>query len=173
MEDTKGKEIKMMDDEEVVFQIRDLDAEAEAAAANNDSDSSDSSDAAAAAEPLTPSSVTLMSMEPISAANVGSLLRFFQSMFFDSWITISYLYKFREHAGVCDYLCNELYKFQEREVEKYIPQLWYVPPPSPPARICPLAPRHSRAHAPAIRADAKSPVAKAWHFASSASTNLL
>jgi len=126
MEDTKGKEI-MMDDEEVVFHIRDLDAEAAAAAAaNNNSDSSgssDSSDAAAAAEPLTPSTVTLMSMEPISAANVGSLLRFFQSMFFDSWITISYLYKFREHAGVCDYLCNELYKFQEREVEKYIPQL--------------------------------------------------
>jgi len=116
----------MMDgDEELVLQIRDLDAEEES---NNSSGSSGSSSLGSSGtvetEPLTASTVTMMSMEPISAANVGSLLRFFQSMFFDSWITISYLYKFREHAGVCDYLCNELYKFQEREVEKYIPQLW-------------------------------------------------
>ncbi len=117
-------------DEELVLQIRDLDAEEES---NNSSGSSGSSSLGSSGtvetEPLTASTVTMMSMEPISAANVGSLLRFFQSMFFDSWITISYLYKFREHAGVCDYLCNELYKFQEREVEKYIPQLWYTPRP--------------------------------------------
>jgi len=113
-------------DEELVLQIRDLDAEEESNSSSSSSSSGSSSlgsSGTVETEPLTASTVTLMSMEPISAANVGSLLRFFQSMFFDSWITISYLYKFREHAGVCDYLCNELYKFQEREVEKYIPQL--------------------------------------------------
>jgi hypothetical protein len=123
MGDRKGKEV-MDNDEAMMLQIRDLDAEEASSGSGSSSSSSSGSSSLSGSADVTEHALFL---EPISAANVGSLLRFFQSMFFDSWITISYLYKFREHAGVCDYLCNELYKFQERDVEKYIPQLWYAP----------------------------------------------
>eukprot|EP01091_Cochliopodium_minus_P010362 TRINITY_DN2721_c1_g1_i1.p1 TRINITY_DN2721_c1_g1~~TRINITY_DN2721_c1_g1_i1.p1 ORF type:complete len:884 (+),score=279.68 TRINITY_DN2721_c1_g1_i1:127-2778(+) len=54
--------------------------------------------------------------------NMGSLLRLFKSEFFDSYILVSYLFKYQQ-AGVHDYLCNELYKLTDTDVEFYLPQL--------------------------------------------------
>ena len=56
--------------------------------------------------------------------NMGSLLRLFKSEFFDSYILVSYLFKYQQ-AGVHDYLCNELYKLSDIDVEFYLPQLWF------------------------------------------------
>eukprot|EP00008_Paramoeba_atlantica_P004663 CAMPEP_0201491214 /NCGR_PEP_ID=MMETSP0151_2-20130828/28993_1 /ASSEMBLY_ACC=CAM_ASM_000257 /TAXON_ID=200890 /ORGANISM="Paramoeba atlantica, Strain 621/1 / CCAP 1560/9" /LENGTH=150 /DNA_ID=CAMNT_0047877471 /DNA_START=156 /DNA_END=604 /DNA_ORIENTATION=- len=58
-----------------------------------------------------------------SDLNLGSLLRLFKSGFSDSWITISYLYRYQENSGVQDYLTNELYKLSDEEVEFYLFQL--------------------------------------------------
>ena len=58
-----------------------------------------------------------------SDLNLGSLLRLFKSGFFDSWITVSYLYRYPETPGVHDYLVNELYKLSDEDVEFYLFQL--------------------------------------------------
>ena len=58
-----------------------------------------------------------------SSLNMGSLLRLFKSEFFDSFILVSYLFKY-QNPGVHDYLCNELYKLKDTEIEFYLPQLW-------------------------------------------------
>jgi PI4KB/PIK1, accessory (PIK) domain len=68
------------------------------------------------------SSTSSTSGSASAGLNVGSLLRLFKSGFFDSWITISYLYKY-PRAGVHDYLVNELYKMPDADVEFYIFQL--------------------------------------------------
>jgi phosphatidylinositol 4-kinase len=57
-----------------------------------------------------------------SDRSLGSLLRLFKSSFFDVWMAVSYLYKY-SHNGVWDYLCNELYRLPEAEVEFYLGQL--------------------------------------------------
>eukprot|EP00002_Diphylleia_rotans_P008234 TRINITY_DN1797_c0_g1_i1.p1 TRINITY_DN1797_c0_g1~~TRINITY_DN1797_c0_g1_i1.p1 ORF type:complete len:702 (+),score=131.26 TRINITY_DN1797_c0_g1_i1:52-2157(+) len=56
------------------------------------------------------------------SANVGSLLRLFNSQFFDLWLAITYLFKFM-NPGVVDYLANRLFDYPEEEIEFYIPQL--------------------------------------------------
>lgn len=56
--------------------------------------------------------------------NIGSLLRLFKSDFFDSWIAISYLFRY-QNSGVHDYLCNELYAMDDNEIEFYLIELWY------------------------------------------------
>ena len=57
--------------------------------------------------------------------NIDSLLRLFKSDFFDSWIGISYLFKY-PGSGVHDYLCNRLYAMPDRDIEFYLIELWYA-----------------------------------------------
>jgi hypothetical protein len=57
--------------------------------------------------------------------NIGSLLRLFKSDFFDSWIGISYLYRYPS-SGVHDYLCNALYNLPDDDIEFYLVELWLV-----------------------------------------------
>jgi hypothetical protein len=61
-----------------------------------------------------------------SDRNIGSLLRLFKSSFFDTWLCISYLFKYSKNQGVVDYLCNELYRLSNENPEDldfYITQL--------------------------------------------------
>jgi hypothetical protein len=60
-----------------------------------------------------------------SDLNIGSLLRLFKSDFFDSWIGISYLYRYPS-SGVHDYLCNALYTLPDDDMEFYLVELWFV-----------------------------------------------
>src|SRR3990167_1052376 len=57
--------------------------------------------------------------------NIGSLLRLFKSEFFDPWIGISYLFKYRTR-GVHDYLCEQLFSFSDDDIEFYLAELWYI-----------------------------------------------
>ncbi|KAL6057761.1 Phosphatidylinositol 4-kinase beta [Balamuthia mandrillaris] len=52
-----------------------------------------------------------------------SLLRLFQCKYFDSWLALCYLHRYAHHAGVQDYLCNQLYSFPIEELHFYLPQL--------------------------------------------------
>merc|ERR1712137_425602 len=54
--------------------------------------------------------------------NIGSLLRLFKSDFFDSWIGISYLYRYPS-PGVHDYPCNALYNMPDDDIEFYLVEL--------------------------------------------------
>jgi phosphatidylinositol 4-kinase len=63
------------------------------------------------------------SSSPESERKIGSLLRLFRSEFFDLWMCVVYLQKYQTHRGVYNYLCHELYKFPQEEVEFYLPQL--------------------------------------------------
>jgi len=56
--------------------------------------------------------------------SMGWLLRLFRSDFFDAWMAVSYLYRYRRKRGVLDYLCNELYVVEYGDLEKYLPQIW-------------------------------------------------
>uniref|UniRef100_A0A7S1XGJ5 1-phosphatidylinositol 4-kinase n=2 Tax=Compsopogon caeruleus TaxID=31354 RepID=A0A7S1XGJ5_9RHOD len=58
-----------------------------------------------------------------SSSNLGWLLRLFKSDFFDAWMAVTYLYKYRGSTGVQDYLCNELYSLNDADLETYLPQL--------------------------------------------------
>lgn len=55
----------------------------------------------------------------------GSLLRLFQSEYFDAHLHMTYLLRM-EQSGVQDYLVNELYKMQDDDVDFYLPQLCQV-----------------------------------------------
>lgn len=55
--------------------------------------------------------------------NLGWLLRLFRSDFFDAWMAIAYIYKYRRNRGVLDYLCNELYNLEYLDMENYLPQI--------------------------------------------------
>eukprot|EP00747_Dinoflagellata_sp_TGD_P209481 gnl/TRDRNA2_/TRDRNA2_82874_c0_seq1.p1 gnl/TRDRNA2_/TRDRNA2_82874_c0~~gnl/TRDRNA2_/TRDRNA2_82874_c0_seq1.p1 ORF type:complete len:711 (-),score=143.33 gnl/TRDRNA2_/TRDRNA2_82874_c0_seq1:128-2260(-) len=52
----------------------------------------------------------------------GSLMRLFQSEFFDAHLHMHYLLRM-EQQGVQDYLVNELYKMTDDDVDFYLPQL--------------------------------------------------
>eukprot|EP00439_Symbiodinium_sp_Y106_P000869 s5132_g1.t1 len=52
----------------------------------------------------------------------GSLLRLFQSEYFDAHLHMHYLLRM-EQSGVQDYLVNELYKMTDDDVDFYLPQL--------------------------------------------------
>ncbi|KAK4528619.1 hypothetical protein GAYE_SCF62G6564 [Galdieria yellowstonensis] len=58
-----------------------------------------------------------------SDLSMGWLLRLFRSDFFDAWMAVTYLYRYRGSRGVHDYLCNELYKLSDEDLELYLPQL--------------------------------------------------
>mmetsp|Transcript_38063 Transcript_38063/g.151126 ORF Transcript_38063/g.151126 Transcript_38063/m.151126 type:complete len:910 (-) Transcript_38063:550-3279(-) len=58
--------------------------------------------------------------------NLGWLLRLFRSDFFDAWMAIAYIYKYRRNRGVLDYLCNELYNLEYLDMENYLPQISHM-----------------------------------------------
>ncbi|KAJ2793314.1 Phosphatidylinositol 4-kinase pik1alpha (PI4-kinase)(PtdIns-4-kinase), partial [Coemansia furcata] len=60
------------------------------------------------------------------ATNSSLLLRLFTSQFFDSWLAVSYLFRYPHIPGVQHYLCNELRKFPLDEVEFFLPQLVHL-----------------------------------------------
>jgi hypothetical protein len=85
-----------------------------------------------AEEMLAKSNYTGASVEPAQptaaqarkeSLNIDSLLRLFKSDFFDSWIGISYLFRY-PGAGVHDYLCNQLYQMPDPDMEFYLVELW-------------------------------------------------
>jgi len=57
--------------------------------------------------------------------DVGSLLRMFQSEFFDAHLHMHYLFRM-ETRGVQDYLVNQLYRLTDEEIDFYLPQLAHV-----------------------------------------------
>lgn len=54
---------------------------------------------------------------------MGWLLRLFRSDFFDAFMAVTYLYRYRDSGGVHDYLCNQLYTLTDADLEAFIPQL--------------------------------------------------
>ncbi|KAG0192038.1 Phosphatidylinositol 4-kinase pik1alpha (PI4-kinase)(PtdIns-4-kinase) [Apophysomyces sp. BC1034] len=54
------------------------------------------------------------------------LLRLFTSEFFNSWIAVSYLFRYPDNVGIQHYLCNELKKFPISEIEFFLPQLVHL-----------------------------------------------
>ena len=61
--------------------------------------------------------------EPKSQTDL--LLRLFDSNFFDEWMAVSYLFK-HSGTGIEDYICNRLYDFPDRKLEKYLPQICII-----------------------------------------------
>ncbi|KAI8874231.1 hypothetical protein GQ42DRAFT_159911 [Ramicandelaber brevisporus] len=51
------------------------------------------------------------------------LLRLFTSQFFNSWLAVSYLFKYPASVGIQHYLCERLAKCPTEELEFFIPQL--------------------------------------------------
>ncbi|KAI9473169.1 kinase-like domain-containing protein [Coemansia mojavensis] len=58
--------------------------------------------------------------------NSSLLLRLFTSQFFDSWLAVSYIFRYPHLVGVQHYLCNELRRFPPAEVEFFLPQLVHL-----------------------------------------------
>ncbi|KAI8983002.1 kinase-like domain-containing protein [Pilobolus umbonatus] len=54
------------------------------------------------------------------------LLRLFNSEFFNSWIAVSYLFRYSDNVGIQHYLCTELKKFPVSEIEFFLPQLIHL-----------------------------------------------
>eukprot|EP01125_Pyxidicula_operculata_P017767 TRINITY_DN6267_c0_g1_i1.p1 TRINITY_DN6267_c0_g1~~TRINITY_DN6267_c0_g1_i1.p1 ORF type:complete len:753 (-),score=164.04 TRINITY_DN6267_c0_g1_i1:126-2384(-) len=55
--------------------------------------------------------------------NLGSLLRLFKSIHFDTWMAVSYLWQYSHIEGVQAYLSNEFYKSNDDDIEFYLSQL--------------------------------------------------
>eukprot|EP00177_Eucheuma_denticulatum_P005721 GFKZ01010430.1.p1 GENE.GFKZ01010430.1~~GFKZ01010430.1.p1 ORF type:complete len:912 (+),score=165.91 GFKZ01010430.1:176-2911(+) len=55
--------------------------------------------------------------------SMGWLLRLFRSDFFDAFMAVTYLYRYRHSRGVHDYLCNELYQLSDADLETFMPQV--------------------------------------------------
>ncbi|KAJ1950710.1 Phosphatidylinositol 4-kinase pik1alpha (PI4-kinase)(PtdIns-4-kinase), partial [Linderina pennispora] len=60
------------------------------------------------------------------STNSSLLLRLFTSQFFDSWLAVSYLFRYPQMVGAQHFLCNELRKFPIEEVEFFLPQLVHL-----------------------------------------------
>mmetsp|Transcript_17608 Transcript_17608/g.40734 ORF Transcript_17608/g.40734 Transcript_17608/m.40734 type:complete len:875 (+) Transcript_17608:147-2771(+) len=58
-------------------------------------------------------------------ANAGSLIRLFQSEYFNAHLHMQYLHE-KNEPGVQDYLVNELFKMTDDEVDFYLPQLCHA-----------------------------------------------
>ncbi|KAJ2611729.1 Phosphatidylinositol 4-kinase pik1alpha (PI4-kinase)(PtdIns-4-kinase) [Coemansia sp. RSA 1365] len=61
-----------------------------------------------------------------NSRNSSLLLRLFTSQFFDAWLAVSYIFRYAHLVGVQHYLCNELRKFPQEEVEFFLPQLVHL-----------------------------------------------
>lgn len=57
--------------------------------------------------------------------NDGSLLRFFRSEYFDPWMAVLYIYR-HPQPGVVDYISNNLYNFNDADIEFYLPQFCHL-----------------------------------------------
>lgn len=55
--------------------------------------------------------------------SMGWLLRLFRSQFFDAFMAVTYLYRYRDSGGVHDYLCNQLYALADADLETFMPQV--------------------------------------------------
>lgn len=61
---------------------------------------------------------------PVSTPlSMGWLLRLFRSQFFDAFMAVTYLYRYRDAGGVHDYLCNQLYALADADLETFMPQV--------------------------------------------------
>lgn len=56
----------------------------------------------------------------------GSLLRLFQSELFSLDMLILYLNKKFHEIGIRDFLINKLYTLSDKEVDFYLPELWFI-----------------------------------------------
>ncbi|OZJ02735.1 hypothetical protein BZG36_04702, partial [Bifiguratus adelaidae] len=54
------------------------------------------------------------------------LLRLFTSEYFNSWIAVSYIFRYPDNVGIQHYLCRELGKFPIEEYEFFLPQLLHL-----------------------------------------------
>ncbi|KAI9304177.1 kinase-like domain-containing protein, partial [Cunninghamella echinulata] len=54
------------------------------------------------------------------------LLRLFNSEYFNTWIAISYLFKYSDNIGIQRYLCDALKRFPLVEIEFFLPQLIHL-----------------------------------------------
>lgn len=54
------------------------------------------------------------------------LLRLFQSEFFDAKLALSYLFKYPKNVGIAHYVCQQLSKYNEHEIEFVLPQIWFA-----------------------------------------------
>ncbi|KAK1870235.1 hypothetical protein I4F81_012697 [Pyropia yezoensis] len=72
--------------------------------------------------------------------------------FFDAWMAVTYLYRYRHSRGVHDYLCNELYHLSDADLEAFLPQL------------CNLLVYHAR-DSPALERFVMDKCADSMHFA--------
>ncbi|ORZ20543.1 kinase-like domain-containing protein [Absidia repens] len=55
-----------------------------------------------------------------------SLLRLFNSEFFNAWIAVTYLFKYSDKDDIQHYLCDALKKFPSVEIEFFLPQLMHL-----------------------------------------------
>ncbi|RKP23463.1 hypothetical protein SYNPS1DRAFT_30789, partial [Syncephalis pseudoplumigaleata] len=60
------------------------------------------------------------------SSNHQLLLRLFNSEFFNSWLAVSYLFRYPDNIGIQHYLCNELRKFPLNEIEFFLPQFCHL-----------------------------------------------
>jgi hypothetical protein len=79
--------------------------------------------------PVSSSPTTAPSLLSTMSSSTGSgqmwLLRLFQSEFFNTWIAVSYLFKYPEVVGIQHYLCSRLRdEFPVEDVQFLLPQLW-------------------------------------------------
>jgi Phosphatidylinositol 3- and 4-kinase len=84
--------------------------------------------------------------------SMGWLLRLFRSDFFDAWMAVTYLYRYRASRGVHDYLCNELYHLSDADLEAFLPQ------------VCNLLVHHAK-DSPALERFVMDKCASSLHFA--------
>jgi len=74
---------------------------------------------------VVPQDVSRRSPEAKAKCQTDLLLRLFDSNFFDEWMAVSYLFK-HSGTGIEDYICNRLYDFPDRKLEKYLPQICII-----------------------------------------------
>lgn len=91
---------------------------------------------------------------PTSSAplSMGWLLRLFRSDFFDAFMAVTYLYRYRDSRGVYDYLCNQLYALADADLEAFMPQ------------VCNLLVQHAR-DSPALERFVMDKCADSMHIA--------
>ncbi|KNE61445.1 hypothetical protein AMAG_06271 [Allomyces macrogynus ATCC 38327] len=75
--------------------------------------------------PSTASTSTTSPDSRFGPAHAG-LLRLFRSDFFDEWMAVYYLFKYPDHAGIQQYLCDALRQFPVASVQEYLPQLVHI-----------------------------------------------
>ncbi|KAA8491352.1 Phosphatidylinositol 4-kinase [Porphyridium purpureum] len=104
-----------------VLQVRNLDAEYGTSATLNVTVSD--GDALSVQESPRAAPTPRKEERRLRSLSMGGLLRLFRSEFFDAYMAVTYLYRYRTNPGVQDFLCNELYGLRDADMEDYLPQL--------------------------------------------------